>query len=799
MRVVQTGSPTGLVGLIGVLPATLLLVGLLGGLTATVGLTGTGWAVGLACGVVLAALLGTALSREGAAPLSPADRITLTRAVGACGVAALTADAFVGSPAVGALVGLAGVGLVLDAVDGQVARRTGTVSARGARFDMEVDAFLILVLSVYVARGSGTWVLLIGLARYAILLAGWLVPWLRGSLPARRWRKVVAAVQGVVLVVVAADVLPPRVEVALLAGALGLLAASFGSQVWLLRAHRPPAPAAVPGPARTALGWALHGAAVVLLWAALVAPDRWGGVQPGAFLRIPLEGLVVVAVVLLLPRPVRRPAAATAGVALAVLTLVRLLDMGFVAALGRPFDPVADWRYSGSAVSLLADSVGRRGATLAVLAAVLLTAAVLVVVPLAAVRVTGLADRHRRASYRSLVVLGLAWMLGAVSGLQLFPGAPVASVDAAVLARDHVSQVRATLRDQARFAKALETDPLAATPDSGLLAGLRGKDVLVVFVESYGRVAVEGSSFSPGVDAVLDSGTRQLRGSGYSARSAFLTSSTFGGLSWLAHSTVQSGLWINSQQRYDDLVASDRSTLAGAFRRAGWRTVADVPSNRRDWPQGRSFFGFDRVYGAGDVGYAGPSFSYATMPDQYVLSAFRRLELAPRDRAPVMAEIDLVSSHTPWAPLPTAVPWADVGDGSVFDGMPARGDSAHAVWRHPADVRAAYGRSVEYSLSTLVSFVRTSPDPNLVLVVLGDHQPATIVSGEGASHDVPVSVIAHDPAVLRRISGWGWHPGLNPGPDAPVWRMDAFRDRFLSAFAGASVAPAPVLAPRGAP
>ena len=750
----------------------LLLGALLAGLAAIVGLTATGWVVGLTCGALLAALLGAAVARD-ATPLGPADRITLTRAVGACGVAALTGDALVGSPAVGALVGLAGIGLVLDAVDGPVARHTGTVSARGARFDMEVDAFLILVLSVYVARGSGAWVLLIGLARYLILLAGWLVPWLRGSLPARRWRKVVAA--------------------------LGLLAASFGSQVWLLRQQRTAAPAAGPRPARTAVGWALHGAALLLLWAALVAPDRWGGLQPGAFARIPLEGLVVVAVVLLLPQRVRRPAAAAAGVALAVLTLVRLLDIGFVAALGRPFDPVVDWRYAGSAVSLLADSVGRRGATLAVLAAALLTVAVLVVVPLAAVRVTGLADRHRPASYRSLVVLGLAWMLGAVSGLQLYPGAPVASVDAAVLARDHVAQVRATLRDQARFARALETDQLATTPDAGLLAGLRGKDVLVAFVESYGRVAVQDSSFSPGVDAVLDSGTRQLHRAGYSARSAFLTSPTFGGLSWLAHSTLQSGLWIDGQQRYDDLVASQRSTLADAFRRAGWRTVADVPSNRRDWSEGRSFFGFDRVYGASDVGYAGPPFSYATMPDQYVLSAFRRLELAPRHRAPVMAEIDLVSSHTPWAPLPTAVPWSAVGDGSVFDGMPERGDSPDAVWRHPADVRAAYGRSVEYSLSTLVSFVRTSPDRNLVLVVLGDHQPATIVSGEGASHDVPVSVIAHDPAVLRRISGWGWHRGLNPGPDAPVWRMDAFRDRFLAAYAGPSVAPAPVLALRGAP
>ena len=93
-------------------------------------------------------------------------------------------------------------------------------------------------------------------------------------------------------------------------------------------------------------------------------------------------------------------------------------------------------------------------------------------------------------------------------------------------------------------------------------------------------------------------------------------------------------------------------------------------------------------------------------------------------------------------------------------------------------------------MNTLVSFVQHYGDDDLVLVVLGDHQPSTIVTGQGPnhprssrlSHDVPISVIAHDPAVLDQIAGWGWEDGLRPGPQAPVWPMDAFRDRFLSAF-----------------
>jgi hypothetical protein len=305
-------------------------------------------------------------------------------------------------------------------------------------------------------------------------------------------------------------------------------------------------------------------------------------------------------------------------------------------------------------------------------------------------------------------------------------------------------------------------------------------------------VAVQGSAFSPQVDAVLDAGTRRLRAAGFSCRSAFLTSPTFGGISWLAHSTLQSGLWVDNQQRYDELIGGQRLTLSDAFKRAGWRTVGDVPSNTRNWPQGRSFYHYDKIYDARNVGYRGPTFSYASMPDQYVLSAFQRRELSRTNRSPVMAEIDLVSSHTPWAPLPHLVDWRKVGDGSIFDGMPAQGEPPDVVWRDSDRIRAGYGRSIEYTLNALVSYVQTYADNNLVLVILGDHQPATIVSGQDASHDVPVTLIAHDPAVLDRIAGWGWQNGMRPGPHAPVWPMDAFRDRFVAAYgphpSGASVA-----------
>jgi hypothetical protein len=126
--------------------------------------------------------------------------------------------------------------------------------------------------------------------------------------------------------------------------------------------------------------------------------------------------------------------------------------------------------------------------------------------------------------------------------------------------------------------------------------------------------------------------------------------------------------------------------------------------------------------------------------------------------------------------------WNDVGDGSAFNPIAAAGDRPDVVWRSVSRIRTAYRNSIEYSLNTLISYVQTYGDNNLVLVFLGDHQPATVVSGANADHDVPITIVAHDPAVLNRTSGWNWQDGLNPGPKAPVWRMDAFRDRFLTAF-----------------
>jgi phosphatidylglycerophosphate synthase len=240
---------------------------LLAALAGTVGLGTAGWVVGIACGVVTYATLTRSLARSAAIALGPADRVTLARSALVAGVAALITDSFSRPAPLTALVTLTVIALGLDAVDGWVARRTDTVSPLGARFDMEVDAFLLLVLSVYVARTAGAWVLAIGAARYAFVAAGWLLPWMRGTLPPRYWRKVVAAIQGLVLMVAMADVLPHAWTDAALAGALVLLTESFGRDVWWLWRHRRGEPTGImvrPANVRTEPAWPRHGPMAVV-------------------------------------------------------------------------------------------------------------------------------------------------------------------------------------------------------------------------------------------------------------------------------------------------------------------------------------------------------------------------------------------------------------------------------------------------------------------------------------------------------------------------------------------------------
>ena len=523
---------------------------------------------------------------------------------------------------------------------------------------------------------------------------------------------------------------------------------------------------------------------MLLLVAVPLAPGVIAQHSAVALVRLPVESILVILVLAMLPwRAVRRAVAVIFGVFVVVALVFAGLDAAFEYALNTHFD-ASDWPQVGDGFGVVRDSIGTPAAISILLALALLAVATVLALAWAAMRVDAAIRRSGVRGAWTVTAVTAAWVVAALVGSQLVAGQPAAasaSIDAITSASSRAS---ATLSAQAKLPQQIANDPYAAMPSSQLLTALKGKDVVIAFIESYGQVAVQGTSFSSGVDQVLREGDAQLAAEGYSTRSAFLTSPTFGGVSWLAHSTLQSGLWIDKQQVYNKLLKSDRFTLSDAFRNAGWNTVSDIPSDTHPWSYGSSFYHYGTLLDTNNVGYLGPTFGYARIPDQYTWKYFYDHELA-EPHQPVMAEIDFVSSHTPWAPLPQLVPWSQIGDGTIYAPQPAQGQSTSAVWADPKRVQAAYGQSIQYSLGAMFSFLQNDDDPNLVIIALGDHQPATIVSGAGASHEVPISIISKDPAVFRAIEGWHWQSGLRPAADGPLWKMSAFRDRFLDAFSPA--------------
>lgn len=536
-----------------------------------------------------------------------------------------------------------------------------------------------------------------------------------------------------------------------------------------------------PGAAR-AVGVGTSVLAGVLLFVALIVPDRLDRMTFQSFLRFPVELIILAVVLLALPSRARRIAAVVLGAFVGLSAVLKCMDMGFYQTLARPFDLVFDWVLLSDAADWMKDSFGRTGEVLAIIGVIVLLIAVLVFSALAMVRLSNVLARHRPMAVRTTLVLGVVWITCFTLSVQV-GGVTLATKGYSTFLANRVQYVRDGLGDADVFKKQLTVDAFANTPSDQLLTGLRGKDVLFTFIESYGRVALDDPSMAPEMDATLTADNATLKSAGFASRSAWLRSPVTGAGSWLAHSTFLSGLWIKNQQRYRTVTTSTRATLTSYFQKTGaWRTVGIVPGVRKSWPEGK-YFGLDNIYDSTHLGYNGPYFSWTPVPDQFSLQSFEDLEYGKKNRDPIMAEIILASSHNPWSPIAHTIPWNDLGDGTIFNKIKKEGTNPTEVWKSAKRVRTEYRKAIQYSVDSLTQWMQRYGNKNTVLVFLGDHQPVPTVTGGTSDKDVPITIVAHDPKVLDRIANWGWTDGIKPADSAPVLSMDKFRDRFMTAFA----------------
>ncbi|MEM1040853.1 MAG: sulfatase [Pseudomonadota bacterium] len=521
--------------------------------------------------------------------------------------------------------------------------------------------------------------------------------------------------------------------------------------------------------------------ATLVFYVVLMLPNHPASVGWGLWRVFPLElPVIMLGLVALSGTALAKPLRLLLAVVLTLIVILKCADFVSYNALSRPFNPVSDFPLVEAFVRLLIGTLGAFIAGVTVLLALLAIIAFGSVVWWATgvwARLGLSSSSAKLAGFAAVLATGLAiadightmgrWDLGASP-----PGVALTSriaVERSLLMRKTVARLHA-------FKKEVAEDPYAEK--TGLLSAI-DRDVLVVFVESYGRTSFDTPLYAKVHRETLQTYQARLRGLGLSMRSGFLISPTSGGQSWLAHATFSNGLWIDNQVSYAAALSSGRQTLFHHASRSGFRTATVMPQITLEWPESKTM-GFEKVLVSKDLGYRGPSFNWVTMPDQFTLSALDRLVRDGSDKRNQFAQVVLVSSHAPWVPVASFLPWDSVGDGSVFSGMAASGDAPEVVWRDRDRVRTQYRAAVDYALKTVFEYaVLHAANPPLILVV-GDHQAAGFVALDNRPH-VPIHVIGPE-ALTSALSQAAPYRGLLPPDDAAATPMNAMRNLMLEAF-----------------
>ncbi|HAS76200.1 MAG TPA: sulfatase [Marinobacter adhaerens] len=486
---------------------------------------------------------------------------------------------------------------------------------------------------------------------------------------------------------------------------------------------------------------------------------------PGNTPWLSLEALILWAIICGLRDPQRRyRVARSLAVAYAFLFLLVLADALVRESLGRGLNLYLEVGLLDAAWNLLNTNLGAALAIAALTALLGLLAGV------------GWLFRHglERLAHHSPAHLGKP--LWFVAGLFL-AGAITPWIGSPALAfvanqASLITHTHQTTRNFANELSALPGREGRATP----LPRLAHTDVILGFIESYGVSTVTDERYRSLVNPGLEALGRSLDAAGLSVVTGRLQSPIQGGQSWLGHLSVLSGQWIHNQLAYETLLSSGYATLIDDFRSTGHSTVAVMPAITQAWPEGR-LFRYDRIYDHDDLGYQGPPFNWVTMPDQYTWHRFQ--DIRDANEGPLFAELALISSHAPWVPiLPVLDDWQSIGNGEVFRRWEGAGEAPVSLWRDPDRVREHYGQAIAYALEVAGGFAAHYLRQDALMIILGDHQPAPLITGEEASRDVVVHVISANPSLVEPfLSGElpGFQPGIWPDPETAGATMSRFR------------------------
>jgi len=319
-----------------------------------------------------------------------------------------------------------------------------------------------------------------------------------------------------------------------------------------------------------------------------------------------------------------------------------------------------------------------------------------------------------------------------------------------------------------------------AAPAGSALAALRGHDVYLIFMESYGAVAYDNPRAVAGLAEARRRFAADIAAGGRQVVSAFMRSPTYGGASDLAHLSLLSGIDLSDPLRHDLLLTSERPTLTTLFRSHGYQIFGLYPGLAWEWPE-HAYYGFDELQERRTLGYRGPSLGYWSVPDQYTMARFEQQHPRTAGTPPRFMFFSTITCHFPFSPVPPYQPdWQRVLSDEPFETDDvARAEAEQTNW---LNMFPDYVRMVEYTYLWLGGFLRQTEPRETVFILLGDHQPTANISGEGAPWDVPVHIVSRDPALLKRFVEQGFRPGLNP-PRQPLGGLHDLTAMLLRAFA----------------
>jgi hypothetical protein len=538
----------------------------------------------------------------------------------------------------------------------------------------------------------------------------------------------------------------------------------------------------------TASRLAILAAALTLLDASLAFKNVWPtpAVQWNGALSVELAVcLFLMALAYAMSAPLSRRALAWLSAFWAALVISRYADVTAPALYGRPVNLFWDMRHLSAVAAMLA-RVASWWLVLPILGGAILVPFLLYKSIRWALGLVNDAMAHgvtRRVLSGLAIVVMVLFTLGRIYNSSGFYD------DESRLASAFPAPVSYSLARQARLL-VTEITGLGGTvlgqspPMDVSLANVQGADVLLIFIESYGAVSWDNATLATPIAPERTHFERDIRETGRDVVSAFVESPTFGGNSWLAHISLLSGLEIRSEDANVLLMAQRRQTLISAFARRGYRTIAIMPGLQQSWPEG-IFYGFNAIYDAQRLSYKGPPFGWWTIPDQFAAARLDAEEMGPASRSPIFVFFPTTGTHTPFTPT---APYQPDWQRMLTDHPYERDDIARSWAQEPdwMNLGPSYARALGATYTWIGGLLRTRADRDMVVVLIGDHQPPALVSGQGASWEVPVHVITSPSsrgAVLDALRAHGFRNGLVP-QHPKISKMHELVPVLLDAFSG---------------